>query len=77
MRAITVSAYGSRPSVTELPTPQAGPGQVLIAIQVAGMNPMDAQIANGAWQDVMPARYVRMGRARPGSRPGMRSSGSC
>jgi NADPH2:quinone reductase len=57
MRAITVSAYGSRPSVTELPTPQAGPGQVLIAIQVAGMNPMDAQIANGEWQDVMPATF--------------------
>jgi D-arabinose 1-dehydrogenase-like Zn-dependent alcohol dehydrogenase len=32
MHAITVSGYGSRPSVTELPTPQAGPGQVLIAI---------------------------------------------
>jgi NADPH:quinone reductase-like Zn-dependent oxidoreductase len=57
MRAITVSAYGSRPAVTELPTPQAGPGQVLIAIQVAGMNPMDAKIANGGWQDVMPATF--------------------
>jgi NADPH:quinone reductase-like Zn-dependent oxidoreductase len=57
MRAITVSAYGSRPAVTELPTPQAGPGQVLIAIQVAGMNPMDANIANGGWKDVMPATF--------------------
>jgi NADPH:quinone reductase len=57
MRAITVSAYGSRPAVTELPTPQAGPGQVLIAIQVAGMNPMDATIANGGWQAVMPATF--------------------
>lgn len=57
MRAITVSAYGSRPAVTELPIPQAGPGQVLIAIQVAGMNPMDANIANGGWQDVMPATF--------------------
>jgi NADPH:quinone reductase len=57
MRAITVSAYGSRPAVTELPTPQAGPGQVLIAIQVAGMNPMDANIAKGGWQAVMPATF--------------------
>jgi NADPH:quinone reductase len=57
MRAITVSNYGARPSVTELTTPQAGPGQVLIATQAAGMNPMDMQIANGAWQDKMPAKF--------------------
>ena len=38
MRAITVSNYGGRPSITELPTPQAGPGQVLIAVQ-AGDEP--------------------------------------
>ncbi len=36
MRAITVSNYGACPSLTELPTPQAGPGQVLIAVQAAG-----------------------------------------
>ena len=35
MRAITVSSYGASPSVTELPTPQAGPGQVLIATRAA------------------------------------------
>ncbi len=57
MRAITVSSYGASPSVTELPTPQAGPGQVLIATQAAGMNPMDVTIANGGWQDLMPATF--------------------
>ena len=57
MRAITVSSYGARPSVTELPTPQAGPDQVLIATRAAGMNPMDTQIANGGWQNVMPAAF--------------------
>jgi NADPH:quinone reductase-like Zn-dependent oxidoreductase len=45
------------PSVTELPAPQAGPGQVLIATQAAGMNPMDMHIANGEWQDRMPAQF--------------------
>ena len=39
-----------------MPTPQAGPGQVLIATQAAGMNPMDVQIADGGWQDQMPAQ---------------------
>lgn len=57
MRAITVSSYGASPSVTELPAPQAGPGQVLIATQAAGVNPMDMQIANGAWQNLMPAKF--------------------
>jgi NADPH:quinone reductase len=57
MRAITVSSYGASPSVTELPTPQAGPGQVLIATRAAGMNPMDMQIANGGWQDRVPGTF--------------------
>jgi NADPH:quinone reductase len=57
MRAITVSEYGASPAVTELPRPQPGPGQVLIAIQAAGMNPMDMQIANGGWKDRMPATF--------------------
>ena len=56
MRAITVSNYEAGPSVTELPTPQAGPGQVLIAIQAAGMNPMDMQMASGDWKPA-PARF--------------------
>jgi NADPH:quinone reductase len=57
MRAITVSEYGAGPAVTELPRPRAGPGQVLIAVQAAGMNPMDMEIANGGWKDRMPATF--------------------
>jgi NADPH2:quinone reductase len=57
MRAITVSEYGASPAVTELPRPQPGPGQVLIAVQAAGMNPMDVQIADGGWKDRMPATF--------------------
>jgi hypothetical protein len=57
MRAITVSEYGASPSVTELPRPQPGPGQVLIAVQAAGMNPMDMEIADGGWKDRMPATF--------------------
>jgi NADPH2:quinone reductase len=57
MRAIAVSKYGARPAVTELPRPRPGPGQVLIAVQAAGMNPMDMEIANGGWKDRMPATF--------------------
>ena len=57
MRAIAVSEYGARPAVTELPRPRPGPGQVLIAVQAAGLNPMDMEIANGGWKDRMPATF--------------------
>jgi len=57
MRAITVSEYGAAPALTELPTPQPGPGQLLIRTEAAGMNPMDSTIANGGWKEAMPASF--------------------
>jgi len=57
MHAITVSDYGAGPAVTELPRPRPKPGQVLIAVQAAGLNPMDMEIANGGWKDRMPATF--------------------
>ena len=50
MRAVTVSDYGASPVVMDLPTPAAGPGQVLIKLAAAGMNPMDAKLASGEWR---------------------------
>ena len=57
MRAITVSEYGAAPVVVDLPTPQAGPGQILIKVQAAGMNPMDRMIADGGLKGRMPATF--------------------
>jgi NADPH:quinone reductase len=57
MRAVTVNEYGSQPRVSDVPKPKAGPGQVLIKVLAAGMNPMDRSIAMGAWKDVMPAKF--------------------
>jgi len=42
--------------VTEIPTPEAGPGQILIKLRAAGMNPMDLWLASGAWKP-MPATF--------------------
>ena len=56
MRAATVTEYGGTPTVTEIPTPEAGPGQILIRLQAAGMNPMDLWLASGAWKP-MPATF--------------------
>ena len=50
MRAVTVSDYGASPVVMDLSTPAAGPGQVLIKLAAAGMNPMDAKLASGEWR---------------------------
>src|SRR5258708_21571456 len=54
MRAVTVTEYGAAPAVAEMPTPQPGPGQVVIRLRAAGMNPMDRALASGAWKP-MPA----------------------
>jgi NADPH:quinone reductase-like Zn-dependent oxidoreductase len=40
-----------------MPTPQPGPGQVLIRLRAAGMNPMDRALASGAWKP-MPATFA-------------------
>jgi NADPH:quinone reductase len=50
MRAVTVGKFGEPPAVTEVTTPSAGPGQVLIRLRAAGMNPMDAKLASGEWR---------------------------
>jgi NADPH:quinone reductase len=50
VRAVTVSDYGASPVVTDLPTPAAGPGQVLIKLAAAGMNPIDVELASGEWR---------------------------
>ena len=57
MRAITVSEYGAAPALTEVPDPHPGPGQVLIEVEAAGMNPMDRSMAAGAWKERMPGSF--------------------
>jgi NADPH:quinone reductase len=57
MRAVAVNEYGATPELTELPDPQPGTGQVLIAVEAAGVNPMDRAIAAGFFKDLMPAAF--------------------
>jgi NADPH:quinone reductase-like Zn-dependent oxidoreductase len=56
LRAITVNQYGATPAMAELPTPEPGPGQVLLKLRAAGMNPMDRMLASGEWRP-MPATF--------------------
>jgi NADPH:quinone reductase-like Zn-dependent oxidoreductase len=57
MQAIVVTEYGGNAEAVDLPTPEAHNGQALIKVLAAGMNPMDRDIAAGAWQSVMPATF--------------------
>lgn len=57
MRAIAVNEYGAIPALMEVPDPQPGPGQVLIKVEAAGINPLDRMIADGALQPMGPARF--------------------
>jgi NADPH2:quinone reductase len=50
MRAVTVNHFGGSPSMAEVATPVAGPGQVLIKLAAASINPMDAKLASGEWR---------------------------
>jgi NADPH:quinone reductase-like Zn-dependent oxidoreductase len=50
MRAVTVSQFGQLPRVVDLAMPVAGPGQVLIKLAAASINPMDAKLASGEWR---------------------------
>jgi NADPH:quinone reductase len=57
MRAIAVSQYGAEARLGEHAKPTAGPGQVLVKVQAAGMNPMDQAIASGAFSEAKPATF--------------------
>ncbi len=47
MRAVAVDRFGGEPRVVELPVPVAGPGEVLVRVAAAGINPYDAKVGDG------------------------------
>jgi NADPH:quinone reductase len=50
MRAVAVSQFGEQPRVVTTSTPVAGPGQLLIKLAAASMNPVDIRLASGEWR---------------------------
>jgi NADPH2:quinone reductase len=64
MRAFTLDSFERPAGLREdLPTPQAGPGQLLVRVQASSVNPVDAGIAGGHLKDMFPHKFpVLVGR---------------
>ncbi|MFD0482892.1 NADP-dependent oxidoreductase [Kineococcus sp. GCM10028916] len=59
MRAVRFHRYGGPEvlQVEELPTPQPGPGEVVVEVRAAGINPGETAIRSGATKDLFPATF--------------------
>jgi NADPH:quinone reductase-like Zn-dependent oxidoreductase len=57
MRAVAIGRAGDAPELAELPIPRPGPGEVLVKLAAASINPIDAAIAQGAFEGRMAHIY--------------------
>jgi NADPH:quinone reductase-like Zn-dependent oxidoreductase len=59
MKAVRFDEYGPEAvlDVRDVPTPEAGPGQVLIRVKAAGINPGEAKIRDGSLHERWPATF--------------------
>lgn len=56
MRAYAIDEFGASGSVREIPIPEPGEGEVLVAVRAAGVNAMDPLYVIGAYKDYMEHR---------------------
>jgi NADPH:quinone reductase-like Zn-dependent oxidoreductase len=57
MRAVAQDAFGSPPTLHDLPTPTPGPGEVLIRIQASSVNGFDLAVASGMIKGYMEHQF--------------------
>ncbi|MDL4772317.1 MULTISPECIES: NADP-dependent oxidoreductase [Thermomonosporaceae] len=57
MRAIAVSEYGATPSLMNVPRPEPGPGEILVKVVAAGLNPFDWKVVDGILKDTVEASF--------------------
>ncbi|MGW3348746.1 NADP-dependent oxidoreductase [Nonomuraea rubra] len=57
MKALRYTAYGEHPVVEEIPEPVPGPGEVLVRVAGAALNPLDVKIGAGHVRDHFPITF--------------------
>lgn len=59
MKAITYDSHGTpaRLELVEVPEPKVAPGEVLIRVKAAGVNPVDWKLAAGYLDPILEVRY--------------------
>ncbi|NUL03993.1 alcohol dehydrogenase catalytic domain-containing protein [Streptomyces lunaelactis] len=59
MKALVATGYMplDQIAIAEVPTPAPGPGQVLIKVEAAELNPLDLALITGAVKDMYPADH--------------------
>src|SRR3954447_24845848 len=59
MKAVRFDEYGSVEvlEVRDVPRPEPGPDQVLVAVRAAGINPSEAAIRTGRVREIFPATF--------------------
>lgn len=57
IRALALEGFDSAPSVTDVPAPEPGPGEVLVRVRAASVNPFDTFVAIGMMKDRMPYEF--------------------
>ncbi|MGW1711890.1 NADP-dependent oxidoreductase [Streptomyces sp. NPDC002156] len=58
-QVVRFDQYGDRDElyVTDVPMPEAGPGEVVVEVRAAGINPFDAMIRSGVIRDLFPVDF--------------------
>jgi NADPH:quinone reductase-like Zn-dependent oxidoreductase len=56
MKAFAIDAYQAALRPREMPDPVAGPGEVVVAVAAASVNPLDLKLRDGAFKLVLPYR---------------------
>ncbi|TGB07631.1 NADP-dependent oxidoreductase [Streptomyces sp. MZ04] len=54
MRAVAVRKFKAEPELMEVPDPAPGPGEVLVRVDYASLNPFDWQAADGVFEGLVP-----------------------
>jgi NADPH:quinone reductase-like Zn-dependent oxidoreductase len=57
MKAITLQQYGQEPKLAEHPEPKVAPGEVLVRVKAAGVNPVDWKLGDGYLDTLMETHF--------------------